>query len=119
MVGSVEPDQGERARNTPSVFCLYCLYPIRGEGACGATAGSYPNRIHIPCCYPCPAAHALLFPPAALLLPGEEAQDRSDVEDLQRFAADLVRATRQYLDAIYTPMQVRGERGGMGRGTKP
>ena len=43
-----------------------------------------------------------------LLLSGEEAQDRSDVEDLQRFAADLVRATRQYLDAIYTPMQVQG-----------
>ena len=36
---------------------------------------------------------------------GEVAQDIKEVEELQRFTAELVRATRIYLDAVYSPMQ--------------
>ena len=37
---------------------------------------------------------------------GEDAQDRSEVERIQKFAAELVRATRVYLEPMYSPMQV-------------
>ena len=41
---------------------------------------------------------------------GEVAQDIKEVEELQRFTAELVRATRLYLDTVYSPMQASGWR---------